>query len=77
MMTSSLLTEAGYTPENLETDCKITFLEGKITLSELNLKASIPGISEEEFQKIAQDAKERCPISVAFSFEKTLVASLV
>jgi len=77
MMTSALLTEAGYTPENLETDCKITFLEGKITLSELSLKASVPGISEDEFQKIAKDAKEKCPISLAFSFEKTLTAELL
>lgn len=76
MMTSSLLTEAGYTPEILETDCKISFVDGKVSLSELTLNAKVPGISEEEFQKIAKEAKEKCPVSVAFSFEKTLVATL-
>lgn len=76
MMTSSLLTEAGYTPEILETDCKISFVDGKVSLSELTLNAKVPGISEEEFQKIAKEAKEKCPVSVAFSFEKTLAAIL-
>lgn len=77
MMTSSLLSEAGFIPENLETECKISFIDGKIALSELTLAAKVPGISEEEFQKIANTAKENCPVSKAFSFEKTLVANLV
>ena len=77
MKTSALLSEAGYNPETLETDCKISLVDGKVTLSELTLNAKIPGISEEDFQKIATEAKETCPISVAFSFEKTLTATLV
>ncbi|MCG2793917.1 MAG: OsmC family protein [Weeksellaceae bacterium] len=77
MMTSSLLSEAGFTPESLETDCKISLTDGKISLSELTLTGKVPGISEEEFQKIAKEAKEKCPVSVAFTFEKTLTATLV
>ena len=77
MMTSSLLTKAGYTPETLETECKISLDDGKITLSELTLNAKIPEISEDEFQKIAKDAKENCPVSQAFSFEKTMTATLM
>lgn len=76
MMTSSLLSEAGYTPESLETDCKISLTDGKIALSELTLSAKVPGISEADFRKIANEAKEKCPVSVAFSFEKTLTATL-
>ena len=76
MMTSSLLTEAGYTPETFETECKISLVDGKISLSELTLNAKVPGISEEDFQKIAKNAEEQCPVSVAFSFEKTLTATL-
>lgn len=76
MMTSSLLTEAGYTPEYLETECKITFVDAKIALSELTLSARVPRITEDEFQKIAENAKENCPVSLAFSFEKTLTAEL-
>lgn len=77
MKTSADLTEAGYTPENLETTSVISFENGKIVKSELTLVAKIPGITDEEFQKIAQNAKETCPVSVAFSFEKTLSASLI
>lgn len=77
MKTSALLSEAGFIPESLETDCKISLEDGKISLSELTLVAKVPAISEEEFQKIAADAKENCPVSQAFSFEKTLTATLV
>lgn len=77
MMTSSLLTEAGYDPQNLETECKITFENGVIALSELFLNATVPGISEEDFQEIATKAKENCPVSKAFSFDKQLTATLV
>lgn len=77
MKTSALLSEAGYTPENLETECKISFVDGKVALSELTLTAKVPGISDEDFQKIAKEAKETCPVSVAFSFDKTLSAKLL
>lgn len=77
MKTSALLSEAGFIPESLETDCKISLVDGKITLSELTLTAKVPAISEEEFQEIAKDAKENCPVSQAFSFEKSLTATLV
>lgn len=77
MKTSALLSEAGYIPESLETDCKISLDDGKVTLSELTLNAKVPAISEEDFQKIAKEAKETCPISVAFSFDKTLTANLI
>lgn len=77
MKTSALLSEAGYIPETLETDCKISLDDGKVTLSELTLNAKVPAISEEDFQKIAKEAKETCPISVAFSFDKTLTANLI
>lgn len=71
------LTEAGYAVESLKTDCHITIDEGKITLSELTLEAKIPGISEEDFQRLAQGAKETCPVSVAYGFDIQLTASLV
>lgn len=77
MKTSADLTEAGYVAENLETTSVVTLENGKIAKSELTLVAKVPGISNEDFQKIAQKAKETCPVSVAFSFEKTLVATLV
>ncbi|WP_343637606.1 OsmC family protein [Fluviicola sp.] len=77
MKLSADLTEAGYNPEELRTSSSITLDNGKITLSALKLTAKIPGISNHEFQKIAQGAKENCPVSGAFSFELTLEAELI
>ena len=44
----------------------------------LTLAASVPGIDEATFQKIAQDAKENCPLSRALAAvpEITLQATL-
>lgn len=77
MKLSADLTEAGYHPEELKTTSSITLDNGKITLSALHLTAKIPGISNDEFQKIAKGAKENCPVSGAFSFELTLEAELI
>lgn len=71
------LTQAGFTPDTLETQSVITLDNGKIIKSELTLKAKVPGISEEAFQKIAKGAEETCPVSNAFSFEISLNAQLV
>lgn len=77
MQLSFLLSEAGYTPENLDTEAKITFEDGTITQSQLTLKASVPGINNEEFQQIAGKAKEICPLSKLLKAEITLTAELV
>lgn len=76
MKVSNDLTESGFPPARLETRSVITFENGKITRSELQLSASIPGIDQETFQQIAQKAKQTCPVSVAFSFEISLSANL-
>lgn len=77
MKLSADLTEAGYTPEELKTSSQISLEDGKITLSALKLTAKVPGISSDDFQKIAKGAKENCPVSKAFSFESTLEAELI
>ncbi|MET0393946.1 MAG: OsmC family peroxiredoxin [Chitinophagaceae bacterium] len=71
------LTTAGYTPGQLEAESVITLDNGRITQSALALKASVPGITEEEFQRIAKNAEQTCPVSQAFSFAITLFAQLV
>lgn len=71
------LTEAGYQVESLETESHVTIDEGKITVSELTLRAKVPGISESDFQKMAENAEKTCPVSVAFSFDIQLHATLV
>ncbi|MFD1605609.1 OsmC family protein [Flavobacterium artemisiae] len=71
------LTTAGFTVDELTTQSTITLSDGKITQSLLVLNAKVPGISEEEFLKIAQGAEKTCPVSQAFSFEIVLQANLI
>ncbi len=70
--------QAGHTPEEVHTKADVTFVPGTgITGSHLTVSARIPGISEEEFQKIAGEAKVGCPVSGALaSIEITLDATL-
>jgi osmotically inducible protein OsmC len=72
---------AGITPDQLETTCTITFdTAGKpptITASHLELKAKIPGISNEKFQEIAKGAEQGCPVTRVLKLEVSLDASLV
>jgi osmotically inducible protein OsmC len=76
MQLSFLLSEAGFVPEDLDTTAKVTFEDGTITLIQLELTGRVPGISEEDFQKTAQKAKEICPISKLLNTEITLAVTL-
>jgi osmotically inducible protein OsmC len=71
-----VLTDAGFTADELATDCFITIDNGVITKSELILKAKIPGIGKEKFDACAQDAKANCPISKLLNTAVSLDASL-
>ncbi|KAF2507007.1 OsmC family protein [Flavobacterium zhairuonense] len=77
MQLSFLLSEAGFVPEDLDTVAKVTFEDGTITLIALELTGKVPGISEEDFQKTAQKAKEICPISKLLNTEITLSITLL
>ena len=77
MKLSFVLNEAGYNPVNLNTDAVLTFVDGKIISIELNLSANVPGVSEEEFKELAEDAKKNCPISGALNCDITLNPSLI
>ncbi|MCO4237911.1 OsmC family protein [Pseudarthrobacter raffinosi] len=78
MAFSNMLAQAGHAPEEVNTKADVTFVPGTgITGSHLTVSAKIPGISEEEFQKIAGEAKVGCPVSGALaSIDITLAATL-
>lgn len=76
MKLSFLLGAAGFTPDEIKTNCVISLEDGKITKSELTVHAKIPGIDAEKFQECAKDAKENCPVSKAYNLEISLIASL-
>lgn len=77
MKLSFVLGAAGFTPDTLETVCSISLVDGVINRSDLVVKAKVPGISAEQFQACAADAKANCPVSKAYNMEITLEATLL
>lgn len=66
MALSNALAKAGHPPTSLDVEATATFVAGTgITGMTLKLTADIPGIDESEFQEVAEDAKENCPVSQA------------
>ena len=74
MKLSFVLGAAGFTPDQLETRCDITLDAGVITKSELYVTGKVPGVSAEQFQKLAEEAHEGCLVGKLFNCEKTLVS---
>ncbi len=77
MKLSADLTGAGFVPQELTTQAIVSLMNGVITQSALSLEAKIPGITEEQFQEIAANAKATCPVSKAYNLEITLEAHLI
>ena len=68
MAFSNELSKAGHTVETIDTKAEVTFQPGTgITGSHLTTRASVPGISAEEFAEIAEKAKKGCPVSGALA----------
>ncbi|MCS0499303.1 OsmC family protein [Protaetiibacter mangrovi] len=78
MAFSNALAQAGHTPESLQVTAAVTFQPGEgITGSHLLVSAKVPGISEDDFERLAEDAKANCPVSKALAgIPITLEASL-
>jgi lipoyl-dependent peroxiredoxin len=74
---------AGLTPNKIETQAAVTLAKTDggfaVTRIALTTTASVPGASQEAFDKAAADAKTGCPISKLFAgnTEITLDAKLV
>ena len=75
MMTTLLLTEAGHTADQLDTQATVVLkeMDGLPTITEIRLMihGKVPGIDEPTFKKIAQEAKEKCPVSRLVTGAKT------
>ncbi len=76
MKLTFLLNAEGFTPDEISTRCDITLDNGVITLSELNVTGKVPGITEDKFKEIAENAKENCLVSKLYNCPKTLTATL-
>lgn len=67
MALSMGLAEQGFNKGTLASKVKVTLVKDgdgfSITKSEISLDAKVPGISRQDFEKVAMDAKLNCPIS--------------
>jgi osmotically inducible protein OsmC len=77
MKLTFMLNAEGITPTEIETRCDITLDNGVITLSELDVKGTVPGITAEKFAEMAAAAKEACLVSKLYNCEKTVKATLL
>ncbi|UGY93394.1 OsmC family peroxiredoxin [Streptomyces gobiensis] len=80
MALSHGLAGKGHTVASMDTQADVTFQPGEgITAIALSLRASVPGLSREEFQAAVEDAKVNCPVSQALAAVKnvTVAAELV
>ncbi len=71
MALSLQLTQAGLTAESIETKSTVTLdKDGEgfsITACHLDVKAKVPGTDKATFEKLANAAKEGCPVSKLFA----------
>jgi osmotically inducible protein OsmC len=80
MALSLMLGNEGLTAERIETQAEVTLDkvgEGfEITASHLNVVATIPGADQATFDRIANKAKEGCPVSKLLKAKITMNARL-
>jgi lipoyl-dependent peroxiredoxin len=67
MAFSKALADAGYPPTSVDTTASVrlekTDAGMTVTRIDLDTTGRVPGVDESEFQKLAEGAKENCPIS--------------
>jgi lipoyl-dependent peroxiredoxin len=72
------LSGAGHPPDSLDTraDVSLEQIEGgwKIAAVKLTTRGKVPGISKEDFLKLAETAKANCPVSKVLNAAITLDA---
>jgi osmotically inducible protein OsmC len=68
MALSNELSKAGHSVETIDTKADVSFQPGQgITGIVLTTRASVPGLSAEEFTTFAEGAKTNCPVSQALT----------
>ncbi|MEP7214589.1 MAG: OsmC family protein [Acidobacteriota bacterium] len=74
MAVDAALTKAGHNPTRLHTTASVRLDKVdagfEITNILLELDGEVPGLSREEFERFAQDAKTNCPVSKALAGTK-------
>lgn len=57
------LQAAGFSADELKTDCEIVLEDGSITRSNITLAAKVSGIEADKFEELVKDAEVNCPVS--------------
>jgi osmotically inducible protein OsmC len=69
MAFSNILDGEGHTPDSVEASARVVLKEvdGAPTIARIELKADgkVPGIDEDDYQRLAEQAKKDCPVSRA------------
>src|SRR6267378_3022715 len=75
------LQTAGYTPTELHTEAAVSLEKNdegfSMGRSALTLRASVPNLDQDTFDRLARDAERTCPVSRVLKTEITLDAQLV
>jgi osmotically inducible protein OsmC len=72
MAFSAELERADAEPRRIDTSATVHIEDLEITTIELETEAEVSGIDEDEFQEIAEGAKENCPVSKALGGVETI-----
>lgn len=68
MALSNVLSKASHKPDRLSTSAEFDFVPGTgITEVRLSVRGKVAGIANDEFLRLANDAKENCPVSKALA----------
>lgn len=81
MAFANALSQAGHVPQEIKTSVNVHFDRTdkgfRISKIELTTEGAVPGIDEASFKRIAEDAKQNCPVSKALTgTQVTLNATL-
>lgn len=81
MALSFALARAGFSDGEIETKAAVKLEQDgdgfTITRSDLTLKASVPGLAQEQFEALAAGAHANCPVSKLLKAESSLDATLL
>lgn len=80
MALSMVLGEAGFTADSINTKAKVTLEQVAggfaVTKVHLDVKASVPNASADDFKEAAETAKKNCPISKLLNADISMDAEL-
>ncbi len=71
MALTKLLQDSGYNPSKVETDARVQLEKGddgfRITSVQLSTQGDVENMEADEFHKLAEKAKQNCPVSKALA----------